>query len=58
MEKGSKAPKLTDKQVSRAAVILGTASWQARQEQFTERELFKQLSSAGKLGGRPRKVNP
>src|ERR1700693_1561573 len=56
MEKGCKFPKITTKQASQAGVVLGTASWQARREKFTEQELSKQLSAAGKLGGRPRKV--
>jgi hypothetical protein len=50
-------PKYTPKEVREAAVVLGTSSWQARTERFTPEQLKVQLSIAGKLGGRPRKVN-
>jgi hypothetical protein len=54
-----KCPKLkfTRKEVREAAVVLGTSSWQARTERFTPEQLKVQLSIAGKLGGRPRKVS-
>ena len=55
MEKGRK-PKVTKKEAHEAAVTLGTSSWQKRTERFTPEQLSVQLSSAGKLGGRPRKV--
>ena len=54
-----KSPKLkfTSKEIHEAAVVLGTSSWQARTERFTPEQLKVQLSIAGKLGGRPRKVS-
>jgi hypothetical protein len=54
--KKSHKPKYTEKQKSEAAIVLGTSSWQARTERFTPEQLSVQLSAAGKLGGRPRKV--
>lgn len=53
--KKSPRPKFTSREVSKAAVVLGTSSWQARTERFTPEQLLAQLSAAGKLGGRPRK---
>lgn len=55
MEKACK-PKFTKREVHQAAIALGTSSWQARTERFTPEQLSVQLSAAGKLGGRPRKV--
>ena len=50
--------KLTETQLSEAAAVLGAASWQSRLERFGLPQLREQLSSAGKLGGRPRKQDP
>lgn len=46
---------LTDKQIENAARRLGQVSWKRVKESFTEEELQKRQSAAGKLGGRPRK---
>jgi len=48
--------KFTAKEIRKAAVVLGTSSWQTRTERFTPEQLSMQLSAAGKLGGRPRKL--
>jgi hypothetical protein len=52
----TRKPRITTKEAHEAAVVLGTSSWQARTERFTPQQLSVQLSIAGKLGGRPRKV--
>ena len=51
-------PKFTGQQVSNAAVVLGIRSWLVRLERFGLPTLREQLSSAGKLGGRPKKQEP
>jgi hypothetical protein len=55
VEKARKT-KFTRKEVSEAATVLGTSSWQARTERYTPEELSVQMSIVGKLGGRPRKL--
>jgi hypothetical protein len=54
--KTTRKVKFSPKEVRQAAVVLGTSSWQARSARFTPEQLSVQLSAAGKLGGRPRKV--
>ena len=56
MKKGHKP--YTKKEVSQAAVVLGTSSWEALTERLTPEQLRERLSRAGKLGGAPRKNRP
>lgn len=51
----AKTLELTEQQIKNAASRLGQVSWQRLQENFSEEELHKRQSDAGKLGGRPRK---
>ena len=50
-------PKFTEREVRNAGAVLGALSWQSRLKRFGLPQLREQLSSVGKLGGRPRKAD-